>query len=497
MSSTDAIVNLQIVNDSNIKIKSPAKTSKAEFSMHLKGKKTKDEGKKSLSDFSALGFMNVVNTDSLIAEEIGENIVENVVASDSVNDVVASNNIVVTNDIVASNNFVVTNDIVASNNSVVTNDIVASNNSVANDNIPADMEFDYDNKLVENIESLVNMFEEFQAENLQIETPQILDIDKTAFEQANLQDRAQMVFDSVKTLIAQYTDADELLTKISDDPKQAVVELLELFEPIKVVENNVLGVENLVSKIGLADDSPLPVKEVDGVEEKINQIVMSDEAELVEIKNVVENNSLSQDFSGTSDEGDDKKATSHSEPVFNAKEIINGPNNEVRSFEYHIKDTAKMSDELRVAVTDSIYSRYHINNDGNDEFILRLTPENLGTVTIKMEKLEEGLQIRIITTDQTVKETITNQIVAIRENIEDRGIKMNNIDVVLEQHTDSSFAQSGAQHFGNQNERNLSPGTISTYTDEYDKQAIVEEDETSDNGVKTVNLYNSSVEFLA
>lgn len=71
-----------------------------------------------------------------------------------------------------------------------------------------------------------------------------------------------------------------------------------------------------------------------------------------------------------------------------------------------------------------------LKNDSTDRLEIQLKPEHLGKVTIQLTSGDDGMVVRIRAADYEVKNLIMSQIDRLLENLDNKGIKIADVDVV-------------------------------------------------------------------
>lgn len=85
-----------------------------------------------------------------------------------------------------------------------------------------------------------------------------------------------------------------------------------------------------------------------------------------------------------------------------------------------------------------------LRTDGSDKMEVRLKPEHLGKVIVELSSGDEGLKVKIRADDPEVKSLIGGQIDRLLESLNEKGIKVAEVNVVYTGITDQSSEQHGA-----------------------------------------------------
>lgn len=84
-----------------------------------------------------------------------------------------------------------------------------------------------------------------------------------------------------------------------------------------------------------------------------------------------------------------------------------------------------------------------LKTDSLDKMVIRLKPEHLGKVTIRLISDENGLKVRIQADDPEVKNLINGHIDQLTDTLIGKGIKVSDMSVVYSGITDPNYDQSG------------------------------------------------------
>jgi len=129
-----------------------------------------------------------------------------------------------------------------------------------------------------------------------------------------------------------------------------------------------------------------------------------------------------------------------------------------------------------------------IETEGNQEFEVQLKPEFLGKITIKLEKSDEGMKVKIATSNFEVKEALSNQVTHITENLKTQGVDLQNAEIVYTGLANQNHS------FGSENRfKGNAKKSLNNAKDEYEKTVISGVSEVNHNG--QINL-NGNLNYL-
>lgn len=102
---------------------------------------------------------------------------------------------------------------------------------------------------------------------------------------------------------------------------------------------------------------------------------------------------------------------------------------------------------IEVVESKIIQNINFIKHKSNEEFEIRLRPEFLGRITIRLEKSEDGIKAKIVTSNLEVKEALSNNSTQITQHLKSLGVELQNTEVVYMGFTnqDSNF-KNGDRH---------------------------------------------------
>ncbi|MBN2319539.1 MAG: flagellar hook-length control protein FliK [Acidobacteria bacterium] len=106
-----------------------------------------------------------------------------------------------------------------------------------------------------------------------------------------------------------------------------------------------------------------------------------------------------------------------------------------------VKTVAPHSDEFLSRVTERIH---FLIRDGGDAVRIRLHPDEFGHMEIRAESTARGMAVRISTETGSVKSILENNLHILQQNLQELGLKVDRIQVMLQDFFDS---QSNAGHF--------------------------------------------------
>lgn len=105
--------------------------------------------------------------------------------------------------------------------------------------------------------------------------------------------------------------------------------------------------------------------------------------------------------------------------------VITKSNNDVKI------TVSQSAPQIIEAVESKIIERATYMEAGDiREFEIELTPKFLGKMVIRLAKDESGMKVRIITSNQEVREILSMRAELMQTQIKDRGVEMNNLEVV-------------------------------------------------------------------
>lgn len=139
-------------------------------------------------------------------------------------------------------------------------------------------------------------------------------------------------------------------------------------------------------------------------------------------------------------------------------------------------------------IEDNIINTYLSNKPQNKEFEIQLKPESLGKIIIRMRSTGEGMNIKIYTSNQNVKDVLGGQLFQMENSIKEQGVQLNNIDIVF-----SDFANDLLNSFG-QNNRKLKEEFSGRAIEEYEQYSTM--NDIAWETKETLLLHNSSVEYI-
>lgn len=126
----------------------------------------------------------------------------------------------------------------------------------------------------------------------------------------------------------------------------------------------------------------------------------------------------------------------HSRPAERGGDVVVGQHvGEVFSVP-HAEAAAAMPEQVDVADIIRQIAEFTRVNAGNDATTLQmqLNPEHLGKLYLELTAREGNISARIMAQNETVKEALEAQIVELRQNMDDAGVKVDAIEVTIASH---------------------------------------------------------------
>ena len=149
----------------------------------------------------------------------------------------------------------------------------------------------------------------------------------------------------------------------------------------------------------------------------------------------------------------EKTVTSGETNVFGAKmESVAAPNQNVTVVTQPYTDITSMVEQI------SKYTRILISEGGNS-LEMQLNPENLGKIYIHVSEKAGAITAQISASNESVKEALQAQIVTLKENLSQQGVKVEAVEVTVESHEFEQNLEENArrdQNNAEQKEQNAS-----------------------------------------
>jgi flagellar hook-length control protein FliK len=86
--------------------------------------------------------------------------------------------------------------------------------------------------------------------------------------------------------------------------------------------------------------------------------------------------------------------------------------------------------------------------DGKGEIRIQLKPENLGSLEIRAESTNNGVIARIIADSNSVKNYLENHLPQLQQNLQDQGLKIDRIHVIVQDMSDPNSSSGHSAQFG-------------------------------------------------
>ncbi len=139
-----------------------------------------------------------------------------------------------------------------------------------------------------------------------------------------------------------------------------------------------------------------------------------------------------------------------------------------------LKPVAVQSEEFFSHITGRIQ---FLIRDGGESVRIRLHPDEFGHMEIRAQSSSRGITIRISAEAGSVKSILENNLHALQQNLQDHGLKVDRIQVELQEFPDS---QSAAWHFSKSGHSNSDHNDNGAHRD-FDSNKYNPEDVSTDN----------------
>lgn len=106
------------------------------------------------------------------------------------------------------------------------------------------------------------------------------------------------------------------------------------------------------------------------------------------------------------------------------------------------------TDNVETKLVSSVLERIETAlSAGNNKLFIRLKPDVLGGIAMKLTMSEEGLIARIVTTNQQTQNILNTQVSDLENVLRDRGIKVASMEISYNAMNEDTRKQDGNQHF--------------------------------------------------
>ncbi len=282
-------------------------------------------------------------------------------------------------------------------------------------------------------------------------------------------------FKQVLTDIAEISKDLEVQTEITEGETEVKSEVLDE-EVVSVSESKTVSEENLKSQ------------QIDY--RRVIELVNHEVSEQRHQTNVTDNRGFENESLG-SDRREKNDFEQNTEDTLAAgagqftgvtqAEVNNGLT-EVVSERFGVSD----SQEIMRQIVDEVRASAH---DGVTSLEVALTPETLGKVNIQVIAKDGAVTAQIATETETARNAVESQMMRLRETLEEQGIKVDNVEVVISGHAFDSNSENDSNNQDN-GRRKLRKNI--NFSD-IDTEGYLDEDESQDE----LLMSGSTVSYLA
>lgn len=310
---------------------------------------------------------------------------------------------------------------------------------------------------VDNVKDAVSKVCESLEEEFDVSEEEILN----ALETLGLTALALLDADRMPEIVAKLTGSEDVLSLVTDEDLYG--KLLSVTETVGEAKENLMTLENLepgefnealkefeaVKNVREAD-AEIPEKGI-GNAEKLEDKITVNVQNRSEIRNAYERsssgNNLTENISTTETEESFKtEAMDGSHEEDSSREDFSRQEKPM-SFAFNLLE--KTAEVMEAAKPEAVYSKMDVENIINQmtrairveitpetsEINLRLHPESLGNVSVKIVANHEGvLTAEFTAQNESVKAVIESQAMVLRETLEAKGVTVEAVEVLVQSH---------------------------------------------------------------
>jgi flagellar hook-length control protein FliK len=229
------------------------------------------------------------------------------------------------------------------------------------------------------------------------------------------------LFDSIKNLEAL---TEENINALADELNVDVNELKD------VIENTVSD------KISEAENAGEAVERPDAFEAGVKTEIV--DHKVVETNEKIDTNEETSADNKTETleiKGNDTK--NQTEKKSNENEGNNSYGNNVSSNDTQVQNNLQINSEETISYSDRAQEIYdqigeqirNLSRDNINEIELKLQPETLGTLHVRVIQSEGAMKAEFVTNNENVKAIIEGQLIQLKQDFEESGIKVNEVEV--------------------------------------------------------------------
>lgn len=267
-----------------------------------------------------------------------------------------------------------------------------------------------------------------------------------------------------------FTDA---LADVNETVKEAISEIAETLNiSPEEFKENISNTKMDFKDIFLKEDIKINVDKKDiAVEKNVEKVLVEvpkthlDEAKEDEepsLKDVIASKIVvlkkENDTANTNEESGDKpflqdeKAGSKQEKLVHPENLF--VNDIAKNFETAIEESFDPKVNQIDIVRQVVDQIKVINTEGLKEIEVMLNPENLGSVHITVTQKEGIITAHLTAQTEAVKKALENQMIALKENFNNQGIKIEAVEVTIQSHGFENNLNAGNNNKDNQDNKN-------------------------------------------
>ncbi|MFP4697249.1 MAG: flagellar hook-length control protein FliK [Eubacteriales bacterium] len=320
-------------------------------------------------------------------------------------------------------------------------------------------------------------------------TPEML---TNILEQLNLNVEELLIPENLQQLTQEFFQVNNLFEALMDDTYAPIVK--ELFHKVDELRNiimeqqerNTLLDESLNTKLEDLDDAQDNMgkqtemtdlkDEPSIIDKQVNseQVVKQDE-KLIEV-NILENNEKTSIFEtelSKHQTNSEKKDKNSAQQGLDFDSFINELTQKIdeSSFE-KVADNNKAS-EYEVIIKQLVEQIKIQMKPDTTKMEFQLKPEHLGKLQLSIASKEGVISAQFVVESQSVKETLENQMVFLKDNLNEQGIKVDKVEIIIasEQYNESKDQNNTKEH-----KQNKKSSKIANIFEQSSEEEVEEED---------------------
>ena len=252
----------------------------------------------------------------------------------------------------------------------------------------------------------------------------------------NVQSEFQLTDEQMQTVIADFSKVEEVMQEIPETEQQTQqAQQAQQIQQAETVETETL------ETVSVQEDSQTEETVVNKAEESLETEETATADEKMAVKETVKFDK-SESEAEYKENGQQTGQNNHMVSENSFQQINTQTVNQATDFKPNIAETNLGAQEIYDQIGEYIKTNI---KPGISEVEMQLNPENLGTVHIHLSSKQGNVTAQLTVQNELVKAALEIQLIQLKENFAEQGIKVDAVEVTVESHAFNQNMQQGSE----------------------------------------------------